>query len=241
MQQGLIRCRVRAPTVFTASPRCSDGKGGRVTAKVFEGIGRVPYQWVELAAEMAAYPDAPVFCTEGEKDCDNVRKLGLFATCAAGSVWTPEIAAVLKDRDVVVLEDNDKAGRDKAAKAGQALHGIARSVRIASFPELPEKGDVSDWIDLDPEQHNADALVTCCCTAPLFNDGQLLGEWDAGDDDTSSRRAAGCSAASSAAVSFPRPRRGRRRQKRVEAGAVAVAGDRPAADRRACFPGAAAC
>ena len=170
------------PKAFTQ--RRSDGKGGWVTAKVFEGIGRVPYQWVELAAEMAAYPDAPVFCTEGEKDCDNVRKLGLFATCAAGSVWTPEIAAVLKDRDVVVLEDNDKAGRDKAAKAGQALHGIARSVRIASFPELPEKGDVSDWIDLDPEQHNADALAMRCCTAPLFNDGQLLGEWDAGDDDT---------------------------------------------------------
>jgi hypothetical protein len=173
--------------------RRPDGNGGWITRNVFEGVARVPYRWPELASEMKAYPDAPVFCTEGEKDCDNVRGLGLFATCVAGSVWTPEIAAIFEGRDIIVLEDNDQPGREKADKAGRALHGVANSIRIASFAELQEKADVSDWIALDPERHNADALAARCHNAPLFDPAMPtpapdavsdeLGEWDAGDDD----------------------------------------------------------
>ncbi|WP_051677320.1 AAA family ATPase [Bradyrhizobium sp. URHD0069] len=179
------------PKDFTQ--RRPDGKGSWITTKVFEGVSRVLYHWPELAADLAAYPDAPIFCTEGEKDCENVRALGLFATCVAGSVWTPEIAAVLKGRDVICLADNDKAGGEKAAKAGHALHGIAKSIRITSFSELPEKGDVSDWIAVDPERHNADALVARCLDTPEFDPQaatsapappEPLGEWDAGDDTT---------------------------------------------------------
>jgi AAA domain len=149
--------------------RRPDGNGGWITTKVFEGVSRVPYRWPELATEISAYPDAPIFCTEGEKDCDNIRALDLFATTVAGSVWTPEIAAVLKDRDLIYLEHNDKAGREKSAKAGQALHGVANSVRIVRFTDLPEGGDVSDWIALDPQKHDADALFERCRNAPLFD------------------------------------------------------------------------
>jgi hypothetical protein len=172
------------------SQRRPNGNGGWIDREVFKGISRIPYHYPELATEMSTYPDAQVFCTEGEKDCDNVRALGLFATCVAGSVWTPEIAAVLKGRDVIITEDNDKAGREKAAKAGQALAGIANSVRIVRFTDLPEKGDVSDWIASDPEKHNADALGARCLAAPEWQAGAAtpdqslsLGEWDAGDDD----------------------------------------------------------
>jgi RecA-family ATPase len=155
------------PKAFTQ--RRPNGRGGWITTKVFEGVNRVLYHWPELAAELSAYPDAPIFCTEGEKDCNAVRALGLFATCVAGGIWTPEIAAVLNGRDIICLADNDKAGGEKAAKAGHALSGIAASIRIASFSELPEKGDVSDWIALDPERHGADALVARCLNAPLFD------------------------------------------------------------------------
>jgi RecA-family ATPase len=166
---GVLIYQVRRwePKDFTQ--RRPDDRGGWITSKVFEGVSRVLYRWPELATEMESYPDAPIFCAEGEKDCDAVRALGLFATCVAGSVWTPEIAAELKGRDIVILADNDKAGAEKAAKAGLALHGIANTVRIASFEDLPEKGDVSDWIALDPERHNADALVARCRNAPLFD------------------------------------------------------------------------
>jgi RecA-family ATPase len=141
------------PKAFTQ--RRPNGNHDWVTQKVFEGISRIPYRWPELATETATYPDAPIFVTEGEKDCDNVRALGLFATCAAGSVWTVEIANALKGCNVIVLSDHDQPGREKAVKAGTALHGFAKSIRIASFSDLPEKGDVSDWIALDPEKRNA--------------------------------------------------------------------------------------
>jgi hypothetical protein len=153
------------PKAFTQ--RRPDGKGGWVTQKVFEGIDRVLYRFPELAADMAAYPEAPIFCTEGEKDCESVRALDLFATCVAGGAWT--MAAVLKGRDVIILEDNDDAGRQKAAKAAQVLQDIAKSVRIAGFSDLPEKADVSDWISLDPDNHNSDALIARCRKAPLFD------------------------------------------------------------------------
>jgi hypothetical protein len=98
-------------------------------------------------------------------------------------------------RDVLILEDNDKAGRDKALKAATALHGIAKSIRIVSFTDLPPKGDVSDWIVLDPDRHDADTLTARCLAAPPWQPGVVLppvadtptpaplGEWDAGDDD----------------------------------------------------------
>ena len=133
------------------------------------GATRIPYRLPELTSELAKYPDAPVFVTEGEKDADNVRGLGVSATCAAGNVWTADMAAVLKGRDVIVLADNDDAGRDKATKAATVLRGLANSIRMAGFPEMSDKSDVSDWIALDPGKHNADALIEHCRTAPLFD------------------------------------------------------------------------
>jgi RecA-family ATPase len=154
------------PKNFTQ--RRPDGRGGWVYKNVFESISRVPYRWQELAAAMSAYPDEPIFVCEGEKDTDNVRALGLTATCVAGGVWTPEIATVLKGRDVIYLEHNDSAGRDKSNKAGLALAGTVGSIRIVRFTDLPEKGDVSDWISLNPERHTAEALVDRCRMAPLW-------------------------------------------------------------------------
>ena len=51
-----------------------------------------------------------------------------------------------------ILEDNDGPGRDKALAAAQALRGSAKTIRIVSLPDLPDKGDVSDWLDADPRR-----------------------------------------------------------------------------------------
>jgi hypothetical protein len=153
----------------TFRQRRPDGNGGWVYVKVFEGVSRVPYHWPDLARELAEYPDAPVFYCEGEKDTDNVRKLGLIATTCAGNVMTAEIAAIFKDRDIIVLADNDAKGRELANRAALTLAGSARTVRIAGFEDLPEKSDVTDWITADPIKHDADALVERCRHAPLFD------------------------------------------------------------------------
>jgi hypothetical protein len=36
--------------------------------------------------------------------------------------------------------------------AAHALNGSAKTIRIASLPNLPDKGDVSDWLDADPRR-----------------------------------------------------------------------------------------
>jgi RecA-family ATPase len=136
-----------------------DGDGGWLYEDVFDGVTRVPYRWPELAADMAAYSDSPIFVTEGEKDCDNIRTLGLTATTCAGAIWPDEVATMFKGRDIFVLEDNDESGRAKSADVAGKMHQAGAQVRIVRFTELPEKGDVSDWIELDPGRHNAEALI----------------------------------------------------------------------------------
>jgi AAA domain-containing protein len=117
--------------------------------------------------ELLKYPDATVFVCEGEKDCDHLASENHCATTISGGTkWTPEIVAPLKGRDVVVLEDNDDDGRAKALAAALALHGVAASIRIVSLPDLPDKGDVSDWLNADPAR--AETFVDVCIKTKLW-------------------------------------------------------------------------
>lgn len=123
--------------------RRPDGKGGWTWS--VKGVRVVPYRLPEL---LAADPEATVFVVEGEKDCDNLARIGVLATCNAGGAgkWTAEHSEFLRGRRVIVLPDNDEAGRNHAQQVAQSLHGLAESVRIVELPGLPDKGDVSDWI-----------------------------------------------------------------------------------------------
>lgn len=114
-------------------------------------VRRVLYRLPDL---LAADPSRPVFVCEGEKDVDNLRAIGLVATCNPGgasdgngkSKWRPEYAKHLRGRDVVILPDNDDVGRNHAEQCRSMLTKVARSIRVLELPGLPDKGDVSDWI-----------------------------------------------------------------------------------------------
>ena len=103
---------------------------------------------------------------EGEKDADRVAELGQCATTVACGDWTKDCVRALAGRDVIILEDNDKAGRKKASKAAHALHGTAKTIRIVCLPGLADKGDVSDWFDAD--SRNAGKFVDVCFEASLW-------------------------------------------------------------------------
>jgi hypothetical protein len=109
-----------------------------------KGVRVVPYRLSELLAD----PTRIVAIVEGEKDADNLARIGVLATCNAGGAgkWSVDHAEFLRGRRVVILTDNDEAGRKHAHGVAQSLHGIAESVRIVELPGLPAKGDVSDWI-----------------------------------------------------------------------------------------------
>jgi hypothetical protein len=49
-------------------------------------------------------------------------------------------------RRVVVLPDNDAPGKKHAEQVAASLQGLAVEVRVLELPNLPAKGDVSDWL-----------------------------------------------------------------------------------------------
>ena len=127
--------------------RKPDGAGGWVWKMA--GVQRVLYRLPALIEAVAA--GRTVFVVEGEKAADRLAALGLVATCSPGGAnkWRPEYGAPLAGANVVLLPDNDDPGRKHAASVAKALGGAqsrAARVRVLSVPNLPEKGDVADWI-----------------------------------------------------------------------------------------------
>jgi putative DNA primase/helicase len=125
--------------------RRPDGKGSWDWS--LGDVRRVLYNLPQLVTELAHDPNRWVFIVEGEKDVELLKSLGFLATTNAGGAGkrTDEYVEALNGRNVVVLPDNDDPGRDHAIKLLSALRDGAKEVRLVELPDLPEKGDVSDW------------------------------------------------------------------------------------------------
>ncbi len=124
--------------------RRPDGRGGHV--QNIKGVRLVPYRLPDLIEALAQ--DRTVFLVEGEKDVDRLWALGVPATCnpAGAGKWRDEFSPMFDGADVVILPDNDDAGREHAEKVARSLVGHASRVRVVELPNLPRKGDVSDWL-----------------------------------------------------------------------------------------------
>ena len=97
----------------------------------------------------------PIFVVEGEKDADRLYQLGLTATTnpMGAGYWRNEFNEHLRGRIVILLPDNDTPGKRHMEAVRQNLKRIAISVKVITLPGLPEKGDVSDWINNGGTKH----------------------------------------------------------------------------------------
>jgi AAA domain len=138
------------------SQRRPDGNGGQIWN--LDGIERVIFRWPEIIAA----PSPMTYVTEGEKDCNRLWEAGLVATTAAGSKWTDTCVQAMAGRFCVILEDNDEPGRTKALEAAHALYPVATGIRIVRLPDLPEGGDVSDWL----KTHTRQEFLNFCNAVP---------------------------------------------------------------------------
>ncbi|MDP9113883.1 MAG: AAA family ATPase [Acidobacteriota bacterium] len=94
-----------------------------------------------LKAELAAI-------AEGEKDVLNLTRVGWTATCNNGGAgnFKPNLVPYFAGKHVAIFPDNDEPGRKHAEGVAKLLHPVAASVRIVEIPDLPLKGDVSDYL-----------------------------------------------------------------------------------------------
>lgn len=102
-----------------------------------------------------------IYICEGEKDADNLNRLGLCATTnnAGALSWRDSFTQSLKGKEVIVCQDNDKAGEMRTAKLFTELSGVVNSFRVFIPPGVPEHGDVTDWLDIGGDAQNINILA----------------------------------------------------------------------------------
>jgi hypothetical protein len=120
-----------------------------------------------------------VIVVEGEKDADNgtrafaglpedVKKGARIAVTTnfdGAGKWADHYNAYFSGKKTVILADNDQVGAEHAQRVARAIHSYAAGVKIVNLPDLPDKGDVSDYL----ESHTAqDLLAEIAKTAPWF-------------------------------------------------------------------------
>jgi len=123
------------------------------------GVRRVLYRLPEVLAAVQA--GKTIYICEGEKDADALAALGLVATTApmGAKKWAVGYTETLCGAGVVLLPDNDQDGVAHGQIVAQALHGRAMRVRVVILPNLPDKGDVSDWLAAGGSASELTALV----------------------------------------------------------------------------------
>jgi putative DNA primase/helicase len=138
-------CRTEPKGFFQRRP---SGYGGWINRK---SPRQVLYRLPEVL-------EAPIiFVVEGEKDTETLRSHGFTATTNAGGAkarWLPEYTAALRGREVILIPDNDRPGRERVLTIARALLGHAARVIIL---ELEGAKDVSEWFE---RGHREVELVT---------------------------------------------------------------------------------
>ena len=133
------------------------GKSFRPIARTVDGwvIGDPPGQLPlfglpELLQAGQESRDELVFVCEGEKAAEAAQSLGLVATTSAHGAKSPKKTdwSPLAGRNVTILPDNDEAGYAYAEEVTKLLEKLDPKpiVHLVELPELPEHGDIVDFI-----------------------------------------------------------------------------------------------
>jgi hypothetical protein len=157
-----------------------NGAGGWIAGTTDETTGTkvdtsILYRIDEVAEAVAA--GRVIAVVEGEKDADNLWRIGFAATCNAHGAsepdkapkWTKKHSAQLRGADIVVLNDNDPPGYAHAEATCRLSVGVAKRVRCLDlkdhWPTIPKGGDVSDWLAAG---HDGEELAALIAAAPEY-------------------------------------------------------------------------
>ena len=151
-------------------PQSPDGR------RSMEGVTRVPYRLPQMLAAIKEGKD--ILVLEGEKDCDNAEKIGLVTTTFSGGAgkWREEYSKWFKEAKVICIPDNDSAGRKGMDLIASELMIVAKSVLWLELPDIPEKGDLSNWLSI--ESNDLDKLNTMVRNSAVEWTSDLENKWD---------------------------------------------------------------
>ena len=145
-----------------------------IDAKEGERTRRVLYNLPHLVKANIA------LVTEGEKDSDNLLEANLFAKYAFSIAttttydgawqkghspkWLDSYAPYFTGKQVMIFADNDEPGQIYAETIAASVAPFAYAVRVISFPEMPEKSDVSDFL----KEHTVAELEKRIVESPIW-------------------------------------------------------------------------
>jgi hypothetical protein len=148
-----------------------------------KGVRQVPYRLPEVLEAIKL--GRTIAIVEGEKDADNLWRIGIAATCNAGGAnkWKPVLNDHFKGADVVIIPDHDPPtrdkqtgeplfhpdgqliipGRDHARDVARNLSGVAGRLRVLDLAKvwtgIPEKADISDFLKSGVTREMLDLLI----------------------------------------------------------------------------------
>jgi hypothetical protein len=138
-----------------------------------KGARHVPYRLPEVLERLAE--DRMVMLVEGEKDADRLWSIGVPATTNAmgAGKWRDELSEHFAGAHVAIIPDHDAPGMAHAQMVAAALSPIAATVKVVDlvtvWPAIPDKGDVSDWLD---HGGTAEALHALIEDSPVWAPGE---------------------------------------------------------------------
>jgi len=156
-------------------PRRPDGRF------TLDRVTRVPYHLPQMLEAMKRGKGIAI--VEGEKDCDNAEKIGLTATtfCGGSGKWRDEYLKWFEDANVACVPDNDHAGRKGMNIIASEITKVAKSVLWLELPDIPEKGDLTDWLNI--EGNDLDKFNTLVTNSALEWSSELGDKWEDSHDE----------------------------------------------------------
>ena len=144
--------------------RQPDGKGGWIWNR--RGVKPSLYIAGELSDGIAV--------VEGEKDADNLHRLGWDAVSGADGAgpgkWKQDYTEQLKGLSVCIFQDNDDVGKAYAQETAAALHNVCKSVYLFDlskvWPDIPEHGDVSDLVEKFGDEKACEMIAQLATSTP---------------------------------------------------------------------------
>ena len=110
-------------------------------------IKHVPYRLPQLLE--ANNEKKEVFLVEGEKDADNLNRLGYYSTTFPGGAgkWRNSFKKFFIESDLILIPDNDDAGIKGMERIAEHLYPVTKRLRIIYLNNENNKSDISDWLE----------------------------------------------------------------------------------------------